>query len=71
MINSASDRAIAQTVINLSDTLNLNVIAEGVETEEQRALLLEMGCTFYQGYLFGRPCELVNFSFKNADIWTL
>ncbi len=50
-----SSTAIVQTVITLSMVLGLSVIAEGVETEEQRALLDDMGCHAFQGYLFGKP----------------
>ena len=42
-------------IIELSHTLGLEVIAEGVETEEQAALLKEMGCDFAQGYFLSRP----------------
>tara|TARA_R110002051_G_C8766001_1_gene502615 strand:+ start:4929 stop:8222 length:3294 start_codon:yes stop_codon:yes gene_type:complete len=58
IINSANDRAIAQAVITLAAAMNLSVIAEGVETEAQRALLQDLGCGAYQGYLFGKPCVL-------------
>jgi diguanylate cyclase (GGDEF)-like protein/PAS domain S-box-containing protein len=47
--------AVAATVINLATSLDLAVVAEGIETREQRATLLEMGCRFGQGYLLGRP----------------
>ncbi|WP_238549484.1 putative bifunctional diguanylate cyclase/phosphodiesterase [Congregibacter litoralis] len=49
------DRAIAQTIIALGNALNLEVIAEGVETEEQRAILVNDGCSLGQGFLFSRP----------------
>lgn len=56
-----SDQAIVRTIIAMAQTLNLNVIAEGVETEEQRQLLLNNGCNTYQGYLFGRPLPIAQF----------
>ncbi|GIU18214.1 hypothetical protein TUM4636_32200 [Shewanella glacialipiscicola] len=58
IINSNNDKAIAQAVITLASSMNLHVIAEGVETEAQRMLLQSMGCYSYQGYLFGRPVTL-------------
>jgi EAL domain-containing protein (putative c-di-GMP-specific phosphodiesterase class I) len=55
---SPNDAAIARTIVALSHTMGLKVIAEGVETEAQRAALSTLGCTVYQGYLFGRPAPL-------------
>jgi EAL domain-containing protein (putative c-di-GMP-specific phosphodiesterase class I) len=42
-------------------TMKLEVIAEGVETEEQKNILLSIGCADYQGYLFGKPVPIEQF----------
>lgn len=47
--------AIVETIVRLSDSLGLSVIAEGGETEALRAALENAGCCNFQGYLFGRP----------------
>jgi EAL domain-containing protein (putative c-di-GMP-specific phosphodiesterase class I) len=52
---NADDAAIAQAVITLGHTMNLRVIAEGVETTEQLAFLRRNHCDEVQGYLFGKP----------------
>jgi diguanylate cyclase (GGDEF)-like protein/PAS domain S-box-containing protein len=52
---SADDRAIVSAIIALSNSLQLSVVAEGVETEAQFALLRKKGSQFAQGYLFSRP----------------
>jgi diguanylate cyclase (GGDEF)-like protein/PAS domain S-box-containing protein len=51
----AGDAAIVAAVIALGRTLNLEVIAEGVETEAQRTMLAQYGCNAYQGYLVSKP----------------
>jgi diguanylate cyclase (GGDEF)-like protein/PAS domain S-box-containing protein len=56
-----SSAAIAQTIISLSRAMGLPVIAEGVETEQQREFLTRHGCHAFQGYLFGRPVRLDEF----------
>jgi EAL domain-containing protein (putative c-di-GMP-specific phosphodiesterase class I) len=56
-----SDKAIVRTIVAMAHSLDIAVIAEGVETAEQRHLLLENGCMHYQGYLFGRPLPIEQF----------
>lgn len=56
-----NDAAISKMVIVLADSMGLSVIAEGVETEEQRDLLADLGCRSYQGYLFSKPIPLQEF----------
>lgn len=58
---NSSDAAIVQTIINMGQTLEMAVIAEGVETTEQRALLGQYGCLAFQGYLFGKPVPHAEF----------
>ncbi|HYN54473.1 MAG TPA: EAL domain-containing protein [Methylotenera sp.] len=61
LATDSSDRTIVRTIIAMAHSLNLTVIAEGVETEEQRQLLLDSGCTLYQGYLFSKPVPIEQF----------
>ncbi|MCK5678501.1 MAG: EAL domain-containing protein [Flavobacteriaceae bacterium] len=53
--NNEEDVAIAQAIIALAKSLNLSIIAEGVESKEQRDFLLENGCENVQGYVYGKP----------------
>ena len=59
--HSASSRAITRTISALADSLQLQLIAEGVETREQHTQLLASGCRRFQGHLFGRPMPLQAF----------
>jgi diguanylate cyclase (GGDEF)-like protein/PAS domain S-box-containing protein len=53
--NSRDKQSIIAAIIALADGLNLDVVAEGIETEIQRQTLAEMGCAFGQGFLYSRP----------------
>lgn len=61
LVYGESDQAIVLTIISMARSLGLEVIAEGVETDAQRALLQQLGCLYYQGYLFGRPVPATAF----------
>ena len=56
-----SDDVIVQTIIGMGRNLDLEVIAEGVETEAQKAILAGHGCDLYQGYLLARPMPVADF----------
>ena len=58
----SSDKAIVSTIIAMTNMLGLNVIAEGVETEEQLKFLMDSGCNNFQGYLFGKPMPIEQFN---------
>ncbi|MDQ5909437.1 MAG: hypothetical protein QG599_1532, partial [Pseudomonadota bacterium] len=55
LVTDADDRILAATIVTLGHSLGLKVVAEGVETEEQRRFLIEKGCDLAQGYLFSPP----------------
>lgn len=54
-LNNPDDAAIARTIIGLGRSLNLHIIAEGVETKEHEAFLISEGCEEVQGYRYSRP----------------
>jgi len=61
ILSDPNDVAIAKMIVLLADSLGLDVIAEGVETEAQRDLLAQLGCHAYQGYWFSRPLPIDEF----------
>jgi diguanylate cyclase (GGDEF)-like protein/PAS domain S-box-containing protein len=60
-LTNSNDAAIIRTIIALGDSLEMEVIAEGVETEQQREFLAAHGCHNYQGYLFSKPLPVKEF----------
>ena len=62
VLNDPNDAAIARTIVALGTTLGLDVVAEGVETQAQRDFLASIGCFAYQGFLFGSPVPIEEFS---------
>jgi len=65
-----SDAVIVQTIIGMANSLEMEVIAEGVETEAQHAFLKHAGCKLYQGYLFGRPMSLAEFESNVSKLFS-
>jgi len=61
IVSDSSDQAIVRTIIAMAHSLDLKVIAEGVETKEQQQILLTEGCANYQGYLFSKPVPVNEF----------
>ena len=61
IVTDSSDQAIVRTIIAMAKGLNVDIIAEGVETEEQQQLLHYLGCDHYQGYLFSKPVPVEQF----------
>jgi EAL domain-containing protein (putative c-di-GMP-specific phosphodiesterase class I) len=68
MLVDVTSGAIAQTVISLSKAMGLSVMAEGVETEEQRDFLASLGCHAFQGFLFSPPLPLRDFEMLLPEI---
>lgn len=64
LIGDQHSRSIVQTILAMAKSLNYEVVAEGVETQEQQTFLMENGCTTAQGFLFARPMPADHF-----DAW--
>ena len=61
ILSDPNDAAIARMIIRLAQSMELSVIAEGVETREQRDWLEQEGCFKYQGYYFAKPTTAAKF----------
>ncbi|MFT4054263.1 MAG: EAL domain-containing protein [Novosphingobium sp.] len=66
--DDGQSEAIIRAIIGLGQSLGKQVVAEGVETEEQRRKLAEMGCKLGQGYLFARPAPIETFALANGAV---
>ena len=65
-MDNLHNQTIIQAIMAICDRMGLSMIAEGVETDEQRMMLTELGCKNFQGYLFGRPVP--RHEFEKIDI---
>jgi predicted signal transduction protein with EAL and GGDEF domain len=59
--HDVNSRSLVRTIISMAESMKVEVIAEGVETESQRQTLAIEGCMTWQGYLFGKPLPLMEF----------
>ena len=59
---NSEDRAIVKSIVNLANELNIKTVAEGVETEGQKAILAKLNCHSFQGFLVAKPLESKVFS---------
>ena len=64
MQTSRQKRAVVETVIRLGDEIGVNVVAEGIETEAERQMLIDLGCGFGQGYYFSIPLAADDFTWE-------
>jgi EAL domain-containing protein (putative c-di-GMP-specific phosphodiesterase class I) len=55
---------IIKSIINMGHSLDIKIVAEGIETKEQLRILNELKCDFIQGYLIGKPMEASEFGHK-------
>ncbi|MGV8926706.1 MAG: putative bifunctional diguanylate cyclase/phosphodiesterase [Ewingella sp.] len=69
LVAGSEDASIVQAIIALGQTLNLKVVAEGVETTQQQEFLTAMGCDTLQGYLLGRPMTPQQIALHPDSAW--
>lgn len=70
LMSGEESKSVLKTIINLAKELNINVAAEGIESQDEMNLLLNEGCSLFQGYLIGRPIKATEFSAKIASVST-
>ena len=71
LVEGATDLALCQAIIAMAHVLGMKVVAEGVETAQQRDLLASAGCDYAQGYLFSRPVPAAEFELLCRNSTTL
>jgi EAL domain-containing protein (putative c-di-GMP-specific phosphodiesterase class I) len=64
--DQGNSNAVVVSILALASALGMDAIAEGIETDTQRATLLAMGCRYGQGYLLGRPAGIKHWSMPTA-----
>lgn len=55
MLENEKSYKLVETIMSIARTMEMNVVAEGIETQEQQEVLIRLGCDYLQGYLFSRP----------------
>ena len=66
-VTSRDDHMVVRTIIQLGQNLGMKIVAEGIENEEQRQLLADEKCEYYQGYLFSKPISAKKFEALLAE----
>ena len=64
IIDDPNDEAIVSSIIAIGKNLGLRIVAEGVETDSQAELLIKLGCSVHQGFLYSKPLPVELFSEK-------